>query len=105
MDDLNALAEQHLATARAAPRGRSAHLLLTQAPLRQTVIAVTAGTELDEHNAPLAASLLVLRGAVRVTSASGNVDIGEGFLHPVPRERHGMVALEDAVVLLTTINT
>ncbi|MFE5077428.1 cupin domain-containing protein [Streptomyces halstedii] len=104
MDDLNALADEHLTLARAHPHGRSAHLLLRQEPLRQTVIALTSGSSLDEHNAPPAASLLVLRGAVRLTAGSGDVELGTGVLHPIPQERHGLLALEDAVVLLTAVN-
>ncbi|WEH43301.1 cupin [Streptomyces sp. NBC_01218] len=104
MNDLNALVDEHLTAARSSPHGRSAHRLLQQPPLRQTVIALTAGAVLDDHNAPLAASLLVLRGAVRVTAPSGDVELTAGALAPVPRERHGLVALEDAVVLLTAVN-
>lgn len=104
MDDLNALADEHLTLARSHPHGRSAHLLLRQEPLRQTVIALTSGSSLDEHNAPPAASLLVLRGAVRLTAGSGDVKLGAGVLHPIPQERHGLLALEDAVVLLTAVN-
>ncbi|WP_369021279.1 cupin [Streptomyces californicus] len=104
MDDLNALAEEHLAAARASAHGRSAHLLLQQPPLRQTVIALTEGTALDEHNGPPAASLLVLRGSVRLTAASGDADLPAGTLHPIPRERHGLLALRDAAVLLTAVN-
>ncbi|MCX5112923.1 cupin [Streptomyces sp. NBC_00378] len=104
MDDLNALADEHLAAARASAHGRSAHRLLHQEPLRQTVIALTSGSALDEHNAPTAASLQVLRGRVRLTAASGDVELSAGALHPVPQERHGLLALEDAVVLLTAVN-
>ncbi|MCX4417755.1 cupin [Streptomyces sp. FT05W] len=104
MDDLNALADEHLAAARANAHGRSAHLLLRQEPLRQTVIALTGGSALDEHNAPPAASLQVLRGSVRLTAGSGDVDLTAGGLHPIPQERHGVLALEDAVVLLTAVN-
>lgn len=104
MDDLNALAEEHLAAAHASAHGRSAHLLVQQPPLRQTVIALTRGTALDEHNAPRAASLLVLRGTVRLTAPSGDAELPAGTLHPVPRERHGLLALQDAVVLLTAVN-
>ncbi|MBM7439557.1 cupin [Streptomyces sp. HB132] len=104
MDDLNALADEHLAAARADAHGRSAHLLLRQVPLRQTVIALTEGSALDEHNAPPAASLQVLRGAVRLTAGSGDVDLRTGALHPISRGRHGLLALEDAVVLLTAVN-
>lgn len=104
MDDLNALAVEHLALARTSPHGRSAHLLLREDTLRQSVIALTGGSALDEHNAPPAASLQVLRGAVRLTAASGDVELAAGTLHPIPQERHGVLALEDAVVLLTAVN-
>ncbi|MCX4398556.1 cupin [Streptomyces sp. NBC_00264] len=104
MDDLNALADEHLAAARASAHGRSAHRLLHEEPLRQTVIALTSGSALDEHNAPAAASLQVLRGRVRLTAASGDVELEAGELHPIPQERHGLLALEDAVVLLTAVN-
>ncbi|GAA2918707.1 MULTISPECIES: cupin [Streptomycetaceae] len=104
MDDLNALADEHLTAARANAHGRSAHLLLRQEPLRQTVIALTSGSALDEHNAPPAASLQVLRGSVRLTAASGDVELMAGVLHPIDQGRHGLLALEDAVVLLTAVN-
>lgn len=104
MSDLNALADEHMTAARASAHGRSAHRTLHQEFLRQTVIALTSGTVLDEHNAPPAASLQVLRGAVRITAESGDVDLTAGELRPVPQERHGLVALEDAVVLLTAVN-
>lgn len=104
MDDLNALADEHLAAARASAHGRSAHLLLREETLRQTVIALTAGNKLDEHNAPPAASLQVLRGTVRLTSVSGDVDLHSGQLHAIPQERHGLLAVDDAVVLLTAVN-
>ncbi|MFZ4265351.1 cupin [Streptomyces arboris] len=104
MDDLNALAEEHLTAARASVHGRSAHLLIQEPPLRQTVIALTSGSALDEHNAPPAASLLVLRGTVRLTAYSGDAELPAGTLHPIPQERHGLLALEDAVVLLTAVN-
>ncbi|MFD3651054.1 cupin [Streptomyces cyaneofuscatus] len=104
MDDLNALAEEHLTAARASAHGRSAHLLIQEPPLRQTVIALTSGSALDEHNAPPAASLLVLRGTVRLTAGSGDAELRAGTLHPIPQERHGLLALQDAVVLLTAVN-
>ncbi|MFG3241864.1 cupin [Streptomyces sp. NPDC088190] len=104
MDDLNALADEHLTAARASAHGRSAHRLLHEEPLRQTVIALTSGSALDEHNAPAAASLQVLRGRVRLTAASGDVVLSAGGLQPIPQERHGLLALEDSVVLLTAVN-
>lgn len=69
MDDLVQLADEQAAKAAASAHGRSAHLLVHDGVLRQTVIALTAGTALDEHNAPSAASLQVLRGRVSLTIA------------------------------------
>ncbi|MGW1223209.1 cupin, partial [Streptomyces californicus] len=37
-------------------------------------------------------------------AASGDADLPAGTLHPIPRERHGLLALRDAAVLLTAVN-
>ena len=48
---LTALAREHLEAARAASSGRSAHTVYGghEHSLRQTLIALKAGSELDEH--------------------------------------------------------
>ncbi|MFD8644657.1 cupin [Streptomyces zaomyceticus] len=102
--DLTDLADEHLAAARTAPHGRSAYLVMHDGVLRQTVIALTAGTSLDEHNAPPAASLHVLRGRVSLTAAGRSEELASGTLLMIPKERHGLTALDDAVVLLTAVN-
>ncbi|MFF7177165.1 cupin [Streptomyces sp. NPDC008121] len=102
--DLAALVEEHLTKARADAHGRSAQLLVHDGVLRQSVIAMTSQTVLDEHNAPPAASLQVLRGRVKVTAAGRSEELAAGELQMIPKERHGLVALEDAVVLLTAVN-
>ncbi|MFF8290983.1 cupin [Streptomyces sp. NPDC016309] len=104
MYDLNVIAEEHLVAAHADEHGRSANLILRDPPLRQSVIALTAGTSLDEHNTPPAASLQVLRGVVRVTAQSGDVELTMGTLYLLPPERHGVTAVTDAAVLLTAVN-
>ncbi|MEU9982293.1 cupin [Streptomyces sp. NPDC050856] len=104
MYDLNALADEHLAAAHQNEHGRSANLILRDQPLRQTVIALTAGTSLDEHNTPPAASLQVLRGVVKVTAQSGETELTSGSLYLLPPERHGLTAVTDAAVLLTAVN-
>ncbi|MEK9518436.1 cupin [Streptomyces sp. NPDC087908] len=101
--DLTALADEHLAAARTAPHGRSAHLIMHDGVLRQSVIALTAGTSLDEHNAPPAASLQVLRGRVNLTMAGRAEEMSAGILRMLT-ERHGITALDDSVVLLTAVN-
>ncbi|MCQ8189596.1 cupin [Streptomyces rugosispiralis] len=103
MDDLTTLARHHLDQAKADPHGRSAHLFLHDGPLRQSVIAMVSGCELDEHNAPPAASLQVLHGHVRLTGSGDRLDLIAGQVHELPHERHGLRALEDSVVLLTAV--
>lgn len=102
--ELAALTEEHLAKARDATHGRSAHLVLRDGPLRQSVLALTGGSALGEHEAPIAATLQVLRGRVRVTAVSGKeLTLAEGELGVVPGERHDLVAEVDSVVVLTTV--
>lgn len=104
MEDLTLLAEQHLAQARLAEHGRSAHLFLHDGPLRQSIIALRAGAELEEHNAPPAASLQVLHGRVRLTARKGgDAELMAGQVMNIPQGRHGLRALGDAVVLLTSV--
>jgi hypothetical protein len=102
MPDLTSLTEQHLETARASTHGRSAELILHDGVLRQSVIALTAGSELGEHNAPHAASLQVLVGAVRVTGMD-EPTVRAGQVEVLTHERHAVTALEDSVFLLTTV--
>ncbi|MDB1088271.1 cupin [Streptomyces sp. ACA25] len=103
MEDLIELAQEHMEKARSAPHGRSAHLFLQDGPLRQSIIALTEGSELDEHNSPPAASLQVLQGSVRITGTSEDVELATGHIHKLPQERHGLRALEDAIVVLTAV--
>lgn len=93
---------QLLEKAQGADNGRAAKLLVNDGPLRQTVIALKAGTKLQEHNSPPAASLFVFRGAVTV-SGQYVVDVGEGELVALTHQRHSVTAEEDAVFLLTTV--
>ena len=100
---LVALARQHLATARAASSGRSAHTVYGghEHALRQTLMAMTAGSTMDDHESPGEATLEVLQDRVRVTNSVSGWDGSPGDLIVLPRERHGLHALEDSVVLLT----
>jgi quercetin dioxygenase-like cupin family protein len=100
--DLPRLIESHLAAAREDEHGRSTELLLHDGPLRQTIIALTAGNELSEHNPPDAASIQVLLGRVEVTGLEPAV-LAPGRLEIFRHERHAVRAVEDAVFLLTTV--
>ncbi|MCB2178208.1 MAG: cupin [Actinomycetales bacterium] len=93
---------ERLAAAKNDPHGRSAELVVRDGALRQTVIALVAGTELAEHNSPHAASLQVLVGRVHVTGMEPGW-IGAGELVALTHDRHSVRAEEDAVFLLTTV--
>ena len=100
---LTALARQHLESARGASSGRSAHTVYGghEHALRQTLMAMTAGSTMDDHESPGEATLEVLQGRVRVTNSTAGWDGSPGDLIVLPRERHGLHAVEDSVVLLT----
>ena len=100
--DLVESGARRLVAAKDDPHGRSAELVVHDGALRQTVIALVAGTELAEHNSPHAASMQVLVGRVRVTGmAPGSVAAGQ--LVTLTHERHSVFAEEDSVFLLTTV--
>ncbi|MGV0793079.1 cupin domain-containing protein [Mycolicibacterium sp. XJ1819] len=100
---LKAVAREHLEKARAAKSGRSAETVYGghEHSLRQTLLALTAGNELDEHESPGEATLQVLHGRVTVTDAQHTWEGSAGDHIVIPRTRHGLQAIEDSVVLLT----
>ncbi|MBY8870580.1 cupin domain-containing protein [Micromonospora sp. PLK6-60] len=102
---LTDLAETLLAAARTAHSGRGAHTLFGghEHQLRQTVIALVAGRELGEHNAPAEATLQVLQGRARLTTASETWEGTAGEHVVIGPDRHSVTALADTVVLLTVV--
>jgi quercetin dioxygenase-like cupin family protein len=100
---LVAFARQQLDAARRASSGRSAHTVYGghEHTLRQTVLALTAGSSQDDHESPGEATLHVLQGRVRVTDSTSGWDGSTGDLIVLPRTRHGLKAIDDSVVLLT----
>jgi len=100
--DLTALARELLEKAATAHARRAAHTLAHPVDgLRQTVMALLAGTDLGEHESPGPASLLVLRGRVRLVAGEETVELAAHQIAPVPDRRHGLLAHEDSVVLLS----
>jgi quercetin dioxygenase-like cupin family protein len=97
------LGRQQLAAAHDAHSGRSAHTVYGghQHTLRQTLIALTAGTSLDDHDSPGEATIQVLHGRVRLTSPDTSWDGRPGDHLVIPSTRHGLHAVDDCVVLLT----
>ena len=100
---LTALARQQLTAARGARSGRSAHTVYGghEHTLRQTLIALTAGSSQDEHESPGEATLQVLTGRVRLSNSETGWDGSPGDHIVIPRSRHALRAIEDSVVLLT----
>jgi quercetin dioxygenase-like cupin family protein len=104
---LTALAREHLENARAASSGRSAHTVYGghEHALRQTLIALTAGTTQDEHESPGEATLQVLHGRVRLTNSETSWDGAPGDHIAIPPTRHSVHAIKDSVILLTVVKS
>ncbi len=102
---LTALAREQLEKARAAGSGRSAHTVYGghEHSLRQTLMALRAGSGMDEHESPGEATLHVLQGRVRVTNGQVHWEGSAGDHIVIPTSRHAVEALEDSAVLLTVV--
>jgi quercetin dioxygenase-like cupin family protein len=100
---LTAMAREHLASANESSSGRSAHTVYGghEHVLRQTVIALTAGQKLDEHENPGEATVHVLSGRVRLTAGQNSWEGSAGDLIVVPDARHSLEAIEGSTILLS----
>lgn len=100
--DLRSLADELLEQARSARAGRAARTLPHPVDgLRQTVIALSAGHELAEHDSPGPATLMTLIGRTRLIADGESVEVGTLQMCPIPNRRHSLHADEDSVVLLS----
>jgi quercetin dioxygenase-like cupin family protein len=100
---LDAIAREQAKRAAATSSGRSAETVYGghEHALRQTVLALSAGAALDEHESPGEATIQVLRGRVRLTAGQTVWDGRTGDLLIVPDARHALEAVEDSAILLT----
>lgn len=103
---LDAVAREQLDHARRAS-GRSAETVVGghEMVLRQTVVALTAGTSLQEHVNPGEATLQVLSGRVQLHAGVDAWDGREGDLLIIPEGPHSVTASEDAAFVLTVVKT
>jgi len=104
---LEALARQHLARATTSATGRSSQTVHGghERVLRQTLIALRSGSVLAEHENPGEATVLVLRGRIRLVGEDAAWDGMAGDLIVVPDARHSVEAVEDAALVLTVAKT
>ncbi|MFI7063811.1 cupin domain-containing protein [Kribbella sp. NPDC050124] len=100
---ISQLATDLLVKAASAESGRSSVTVYSRqgARLRQTLMALTAGRVMGEHQSPGDASLLCLQGRVVVHAGDAAVELGAGGLIAVPPQRHDVEALQPSVLLLT----
>jgi len=100
---LVALAREQQQIAAASTSGRSARTVWGghEHILRQTLVALIAGSAMSEHENPGEATVQVINGRVRLDAGADQWEARQGDLLFMPPGRHSLHALEDAVVLLT----
>ena len=102
-ESLTALVSQHLKAAARASSGRSAHTVYGghEHALRQTLIALRAGSQMHEHQNPGEATLQVLHGRVSLTAGADAWHGSPGDFIAIPDAIHSLEAVKDSAVLLT----
>lgn len=100
---LTALAREQGELAQSVASGRSAHTVYGghARVLRQTLIALTVGSVLSEHENPGEATIHVLSGRVQLSAGETTWDGSAGDLLIVPDARHSLRAIEPSAILLT----
>jgi quercetin dioxygenase-like cupin family protein len=102
---IEAMARQQLAAARESAAARAATTVVGghEQALRQTILAMTAGATLAEHDNPGEATLFVLSGRVTLAAGGEKWEGRTGDLIVIPDSRHEVHAEEDSTLLLTAV--
>jgi quercetin dioxygenase-like cupin family protein len=98
---LESVGREQLEEARRSSNGRASRTLHHGHRLHQTLLALTAGTRLAEHQSPGDATVQCLSGHVVLNAGAESVAVPAGGLVHVPARRHDLVAREDSLVVLT----
>ena len=98
---LRALGAQLMAEAQAANSGRASRTVTALPGLRATLLALAAGHELAEHQAPGAATLTCLHGQATLATNDRQWQLHDDDTVAIPDHRHRLTADTDALVLLT----
>ena len=103
--DLGTAIEELLATASEQRSGRAARTLTpgSGARLKQTLVALREGQQMDDHVAPGQATLQVLRGAMTLAWGDERRELSEGSWTPIPSELHRLIATSDSAAMITTV--
>lgn len=97
------LAQSQLRNARTNGSGRSAATVYKGPRLSHTVVALTAGEELSEHENPGEATVQVLLGRIEVLAGNDTWECRSGNLIVVPQTLHSVRAIDDSAFLLTAV--
>lgn len=98
---LRIFGDRLLDEARAAGSGRAARTIITLPGLRTTLLALAAGRELAEHQAPGSATLACLSGEATLATGDREWRLRANDAVAIPEERHRLLAERDTLVLLT----
>jgi quercetin dioxygenase-like cupin family protein len=97
------LAAKLLAQAREQASGRQSETIFGghQHDLRQTLICLTEGKSLGEHQSPGEATVQVIGGTIDITAGDDTARLHAGDFYLIPPLRHSVAAVSDASFLLT----
>jgi quercetin dioxygenase-like cupin family protein len=104
--DLTEAARELLGRAGDLAAGRAARTLTpgAGAPLKQTLLAITAGGQLDEHPSPGPATIQVVLGDAVLRAGTEELELHERQWAVLPDAPHDLRAVTDLAVLLTVVN-
>jgi quercetin dioxygenase-like cupin family protein len=105
--DLDSAGDALQAEAAEMSSGRAARTLTPAAhgALKQTLVALQAGTQLSEHETNGPATIQLLRGTATINSSQGTISLEGGQWAVIPDVRHDLQATEDTVVIITVAPT